>query len=149
MRRRKVALIWYQQKKGKNPENVADVIGTWPHVKKMVSRLYAVAATTAELTDAYLDTRVWSGQVSAAERWRREGRMDGYARGMRIPGPENQKAEQAWILYISVDCVNEMSFYNFEIKRMEIGAAMLMHIDGRTRYCRAWLRSWMINSNSS
>ena len=68
------------------------------NVKKMVLRLSAALRRrfAHALTDAYLDTQVWSGQV-----WRRrEGgydERDGYVSGMRIPGPENQKAKRGWI----------------------------------------------------
>ena len=65
-------------KKGKNPENVADVIGTWPHVKKMVSRLYAVAAATT--TDAYLDKLIPGSGLVRSRRLKggdgKEGWMD-------------------------------------------------------------------------
>ena len=108
----------------------------------MVSRLSADAAASAVLTDAYLDTRVWSGQVRAAERWRREGRKDGWICAWNENSRPREPESDAWILYISVDCVNEMSFYNFEITaKGDRRLAILMRIDRWRRYCRAWLRS--------
>ena len=83
-------------------------------MKKMVLRLSAALRRrfAHALTDAYLDTQVWSGQV-----WRRrEGgydEKDGYVRGMRIPGPENQKAKRGWI-----QCAK------FEVRRWGHGTGM-------------------------
>ena len=49
------------------------------------------------------------------------GRKDGWICAWNENSRPREPESEAWILYISVDCGNEMSLYNFEIKRMEIG----------------------------